>query len=64
MMACIVRPWLVILAVLGMPSHGAVAMQRTQSDPTSARTFQELFQQYLQGDAEGAVRAFAGWNVE
>lgn len=51
---------LVILAVLGMPSRGTPALQHTQ--PNSGRTFQELLHQYLQGDAEGAVRAFAAWD--
>ena len=50
---------LVVVAVLGMPSQGTVALQRSQA---SERTFQDLFQQYLQGDADGAVRAFATWN--
>ncbi len=59
-MACTARLSLVILAVLGMASQGTLALQPTQSD--SGRTFQQLFRQYLQGDAEGAVRAFAAWD--
>ena len=59
-MACTARLSLVILAVPGMASQGTLALQPTQSD--SGRTFQQLFRQYLQGDAEGAVRAFAAWD--
>jgi tetratricopeptide (TPR) repeat protein len=60
------RAWfgLVIVAVLGLASQGTVALQRNESDPTSSRTVQQLFQQYLRGDAEGAVRAFATWDDE
>ena len=63
-MACIAQLCLVIVAALGMASQGAVALQRNQSAPKSARPFQELLQQYVHGNAEGAVRAFAAWDDE
>lgn len=48
-----------IVAVAGMSPQGTLALQRNQA---TERTFQDLFQQYLHGDAEGAVRAFAAWD--
>jgi hypothetical protein len=47
MMARTARLVVVIVAVLGMPSQGTLALQHTQ--PNSGRTFQGLFQQYLCG---------------
>jgi hypothetical protein len=64
MMASIAQLSLVIVATLGTASQAAVALQQTQSDLRSAQSFQDLFQRYLHGDADGAVRAFAAWNDE
>jgi hypothetical protein len=64
MTASFARVCLMIVAVLGMLPSGAVALQRNESAARSTRTFQELFREYLQGDAEGAVRAFAVWDDE
>lgn len=60
MTACIARLCLIV-AVLGVSSQATGALQRSRA---SARTFQDLFQQYVQGDADGAVRAFAAWDDE
>ena len=61
-LACIARLCLVIETVLGMASQGTAALQRNQTDPKSARAFQELFQHFVQGDADAAVRTFAAWD--